>query len=40
MKNTILIVEDEEEIVRLICNRIDFERYEVMIAKDGKGTKG
>lgn len=36
MKNTILIVEDEEEIVRLICNRIDPERYEVMIAQDGK----
>jgi len=36
MKNTILIVEDEEEIVRLINNRIDPERYEVTIAKDGK----
>lgn len=36
MKNRILIVEDEEEIVRLICNRIDPERYEVIVAKDGK----
>jgi DNA-binding response OmpR family regulator len=36
MKHTILIVEDEEEIVRLIHNRIDPERYDVMIAKEGK----
>lgn len=36
MKHTILIVEDEEEIVRLIHNRIDPERYDVIIAKEGK----
>jgi DNA-binding response OmpR family regulator len=36
MKYTILIVEDEEEIVRLIHNRIDPERYDVIIAEEGK----
>lgn len=36
MKHTILIVEDEEEIVRLIHNRINPERYDVIIAEEGK----
>lgn len=36
MKSKILLVEDEEEIIRLMCNRIDATRYEVTIAKDGK----
>lgn len=36
MRSKILIVEDEEEIIRLMCNRIDATRYEVTIAKDGK----
>lgn len=36
MKNTILIVEDEEEIIHLILNRIDCERYDVTVARDGK----
>lgn len=36
MKHRILIVEDEDEIVRLILNRLNHECYDISIAKDGK----
>lgn len=35
MKAKILIVEDEPEIVNLILNRLDKERYDVSVAYDG-----
>lgn len=36
MKNRLLIVEDEEEIIRLIVNRFDQQVYEITVAKEGK----
>lgn len=35
MKHTVLIVEDEAEIVHLILNRIDSDRYDVLCADNG-----
>ena len=35
MKYKILIVEDEPEIVRLIPNRLDKEKFDVTIVMDG-----
>ncbi len=35
MKHKVLIVEDEQEIVNLITNRLDKDRYEVTIALSG-----
>lgn len=40
MKTRLLIVEDEEEIVRLIANRFDPELYEIVSASDGKEGLG
>jgi len=36
MKHKILIVEDEPEIVNLICNRLDINEYDITIAYNGK----
>lgn len=35
MTNKILIVEDEPDIVRLIQNRLDVDKFDVTVAKDG-----
>ena len=35
MANKILIVEDEPDIVRLIQNRLDVDKFDVTVAKDG-----
>lgn len=36
MKHTILIVEDEQDIVNLISNRLDKEKYDVTVALGGE----
>ena len=36
MKYNVLIVEDEPEIVKLIENRLDTEKFNVTIAMDGE----